>query len=216
MDFSFILPILEQFGVIGAFLIIAGILIFKFGDRYLTKLAERLAEGKIPSHKKKSQKLRKESIQKMNRLIRELMNKLEADRAAVFEYHNGGANLSGFPFIHFTLVLQQNRLGVDELSKDFDNVLVSSVPDFVNDLDKNVLYHIKDIAKLEYTYPRLYKELVEDEMKEVIFCRLDGQETQIGFVMLAFKKPIKVSMNKVTKEFIKKTQKLSIFLDGSN
>lgn len=72
------------------------------------------------------------------------------------------------------------------------------------------------MSKLEYTYPRLYKELVEDEMKEVIFCRLDGQETQIGFVMLAFKNPIKVSMNKVTKEFIKKTQKLSIFLDGSN
>lgn len=198
-------------GVLGVALFV---LIFRFGNKYVEKLAERLAEGKLKLHKGDSRKQRKESIFKGNRLVGELMGKLNADRAAVFEYHNGGYNLTGLPFLHFSLCLQKNRLGVDELSKDFDNVLVSAVPEFINSLDKSVLYFVKDLEELKPIFPRMYRELKDDGMVEAIFCRLEGADDSIGFLMLAFKQECSLTQTKITKELIKKTQKLSVLLDG--
>jgi len=87
------------------------------------------------------------------------MGKLRADKAAIFEYHNGGYNLTGMPFMHFSLTIQRNQLGVEELSKDFDNVLVSSVPDFIHSLDSNDIYYVDKIENLKNTFPRIFREL---------------------------------------------------------
>lgn len=209
-----ILDILKQFGIMGVLGVALFVLIFRFGNKYVEKLAERLAEGKLKLHKGDSRKQRKDSIFKGNRLVGELMGKLNADRAAVFEYHNGGYNLTGLPFLHFSLCLQKNRLGVDELSKDFDNVLVSAVPEFINSLDKSVLYFVKDLEELQPIFPRMYRELKDDGMVEAIFCRLEGADDSIGFLMLAFKQECSLTQTKITKELIKKTQKLSVLLDG--
>jgi hypothetical protein len=103
--------------------------------------------------------MRKDSIFKVNRLLTELMHKTHADHVALFEYHNGGYNLTGLPFLHFTLAIQRNNYGVQELSKDFDNVLVSSVPDFIKEVDGNDFYYVDDINQLEPIFPRLYKGL---------------------------------------------------------
>jgi hypothetical protein len=76
--------------------------------------------------------------------------------------------------MHFSLAIQRNKLGVDELSKDFDNVLVSSVPDFINELDVNDIYYLEDISPLKDIFPRLYRELSEDNMSSAVFCALEG------------------------------------------
>jgi hypothetical protein len=68
------------------------------------------------------------------------------------------------PFLHFSLSIQRNSVGVAELSKDFDNVLVSAVPEFIREIDNNDIYYVSDINALEPTFPRLCRELKEDEM----------------------------------------------------
>jgi hypothetical protein len=93
-----------------------------------------LAEGK-KSFIFNARKVRKDSVFKVNRLLTELLQKTSADRVALFEYHNGGYNLTGMPFLHFSLSICRNNYGVDDLSKDFNDILVSSVPDFVKELD---------------------------------------------------------------------------------
>lgn len=213
---NFLLELLERYGITGAIIIAVGILIFKFGNKLAESLAQRIAEGKLNIHHLSARKARKDSIFKVNRLLAELMQKLNADRVAIFEYHNGGYNLTGLPFLHVSLSVQRNKLGVDELSKDFDNILVSSIPDFINDIDKNVIHFVPDIEELKPLFPRLYRELIGDEMSSAIFCSLEGINDQIGFLMLSFKQPIEQSKSKVTKELIKKTQKISTLLDYKN
>ena len=217
MDFatitSTLLDLLERFGPIGVFVILLCWLFYKFCIRATTKFADRLGEGKIDFHKFASRKRRKDAVFKVNRLLRELVDKLGADRISVFEYHNGGYNLTGMPFLHFSIMTQLNRVGVDELSKDFDNVLVSSVPEFIQALDREEYYDVP-LEDLEHTFPRMYRELVDDGMQEVIFADITGSEEQIGFIMLAFKEPIKVTKKKLTKELSKKIQKMAIYLDG--
>lgn len=210
------LDMLDRFGVLGAVLIALGILVFKFGNKLVDVLAQKIAEGKINLHRHDARKARKEAVFKINRLLTELMSKLGADRAAIFEYHNGGYNLTGLPFLHLSLSIQRNRLGVDELSKDFDNLLVSSIPEFVNDVDKNVIHFVDDIQDLKPKFPRLYRELVADGMNTAIFCNLEGVNDQIGFLMLAFTSPLELSRTKITKELIRKTQKMSTLLDFKN
>ena len=123
---------------------------------------------------------------------------------ALFEYHNGGYNLTGMPFLHFTLAIQRNNYGVQELSKDFDNVLVSSVPDFIREIDSNDMYYIEDIKTLEPIFPRLYRELLNEGASEVLCCGIEGIDDEIGFLLLSFKEHLGNRKRKVQKELFKK------------
>jgi hypothetical protein len=108
------------------------------------------------------------------------------------------------PFLHFSLSIQRNNLGVEELSKDFDNVLVSSVPDFIKNVDCNDIYYVNDIDTLQPIFPRMYRELKQDEMKEVFFACIEGLDDEVGFLMLSFKEHTGPRKKKVQKELFKK------------
>ena len=219
MEFSqiadLIVRLLDLYGIVGAVMLLLFILVIKFGNRLVEVLADKAVSGKLnwPGN---TRKIRKDSIFKINRVLTELMQKTKADHAALFEYHNGGYNLTGMPFLHFSLSIQRNSVGVQELSKDFDNVLVSSVPEFIRELDCNDIYYVNDIKIIEPTFPRLYRQLKEDQMEEVLFCTIQGLDDEVGFLMLSFKTTIGVKKRKIQKELFKKVQKISTLLDLKN
>lgn len=188
------------------------ILVIKFGNRLIDVLADKAASGKI-TWPGQNRKIRKDSIFKINRVLTELMRKTHADHAALFEYHNGGYNLTGMPFLHFSLSIQRNNIGVQELSKDFDNVLVSAVPDFIREVDYNAVYHVSDIKVLESTFPRLFRQLRDDDMVEAMICNIQGLDDEVGFLLLSFKEPVGNRKRKIQKELFRKIQKISTLLD---
>lgn len=208
-----VINILDRYGVLGVITIFLAILVFKFADQLIKLLAQKMASGEFVIHKRLSKKQRKDAIFKVNKLLAGLIEKLDADRVDVFEYHNGGYNLTGLPFLHFSLTTQRNRLGVGEFGHDFDNVLVSAVPDFISELDRDVIYIVDDLEELKPTFPRLHRELTEDGVKKVCFCSLEGVNDQVGFLMLVFKEKPSISKEKITKELVKKAQKVSTLLD---
>lgn len=210
-----ILQLLDQYGILGAVIIALGVLVFKYADQLIKVSAANLAEGK-KTFLFKARKVRKDSAFKVNRLLTELLQKTSADRVALFEYHNGGYNLTGMPFLHFSLSICRNNYGVDDLSKDFNDILVSSVPDFVKELDDNEIVFLQDIDPLKGTFPRLYKELLEDGIKQVIFCNIEGIDDPVGILMLTFKTVDINLTRKVRKEVFKKVQKISTLLDYKN
>jgi hypothetical protein len=166
-----IFKLLDTYGIVGAIMLLLLILVIKFGNRLVDLIAEKAVNGQI-ALPGTNRKIRKDSIFKINRILTELMQKTHADHVALFEYHNGGYNLTGMPFLHFSLSIQRNSVGVQELSKDFDNVLVSSVPDFIREIDCNDIYYITDIKTIESIFPRLYRQLKEDGMQEVFCCNI--------------------------------------------
>jgi hypothetical protein len=66
---------------------------------------------------------------------------------------------------------------------------------------------------LEPVFPRLYKELQNDNTEEVIFCCLEGVDDEIGFLMLSFNTPLGNRKRKVQKQLFKTVQKISTLLD---
>ena len=207
-----VIKFLDLYGVVGAVMLLLFILVIKFGNKLVEILADKAVSGKIqwPTN---NRKLRKDSIFKINHIITELMQKTKADHAALFEYHNGGYNLTGMPFLHFSLSVQRNNIGVKELSKDFDSVLVSSVPDFIKKIDCNDFYYVDDITELSRIFPRLYRELKEDGMTEAMMCNIQGLDDEVGFLLLSFKDPIGNRKKKIQKDLFKKVQKISTLLD---
>jgi hypothetical protein len=99
---DFIIKFIDLYGIAGTIILLLFILVIKFGNRLVDILATKAADGKIvlPGS---TRKIRKDSIFKINRVLTELMQKTHADHAALFEYHNGGYNLTGMPFLHFSL-----------------------------------------------------------------------------------------------------------------
>lgn len=216
MDFAqiteLILQLLDAYGIVGMIMLTLFVLVVKFGTKLVELLADKTVKDgiKLPHT---NRKLRKDSIFKINRILTELMQKTHAEHVALFEYHNGGYNLTGLPFLHFTLSIQRNNYGVQELSKDFHNVLVSSVPDFIKEVDCNDFYYVEDIKELEPTFPRLYKELKSEGTKEALFSCIEGIDDEVGFLLLSFKEPLGSRRRKVKKELFKKIQKISTLLD---
>lgn len=205
--------LLDVYGVTGMIMIILLVLVIKFGNKVVELVADKAVKGDLKFPGDRKRKFRKDSIFKVNRLLTELMQKTQASHVALFEYHNGGYNLTGLPFLHFTLSIQRNNYGVEELNKDFNNILVSSVPEFIKEVDCNDIYYVDDIKQLEPIFPRLYKELKNDGTQEVIFCCLEGIDDEVGFLMLSFGEALGSRRRKVQKELFKKAQKISTLLD---
>lgn len=210
---NLVVQLVDAYGVAGMVMLILFVLVIKFGNKIVELIADKAVKGGFKGPSDQKRKLRKDSIFKVNSLLTELMQKTQADHVALFEYHNGGYNLTGLPFLHFTLSIQRNNYGVEELHKDFNNVLVSSVPEFIRQVDSSDLYFVDDIAELETTFPRLYKELKNDGTKEVVFCCLEGICDEVGFLMVSFRDPLGSRRKKVQKELFKKVQKISTLLD---
>ncbi len=205
------MQLLDQYGVLGAVVVALGVLVFKYADQLIKISAANLAEGK-KTFAFGARKVRKDSAFKVNRLLTELLQKTSADRVALFEYHNGGYNLTGMPFLHFSLSICRNNYGVDDLSKDFNDILVSAVPDFVKELDTSDII-CQSVQPLKTTFPRLYKELVEDGVNQVVFCNIEGIDDPVGILMLTFKTMDTNITHKIKKEVFKKAQKISTLLD---
>ena len=106
MDFTkiaeLILHLLDTYGVVGMIMLTLFVLVVKFGTKLVEVLADKTVKDgiRLPGNNRKR---RKDSIFKINRILTELMQKTQADHVALFEYHNGGYNLTGLPFLHFTL-----------------------------------------------------------------------------------------------------------------
>lgn len=208
-----VVQLLDAYGVTGMIMLILFVLVIKFGNKVVELVADKAVKGDIKLPGDSKRKFRKDSIFKVNKLLTELMQRTQASHVALFEYHNGGYNLTGLPFLHFTLSIQRNNYGVEELNKDFNNILVSSVPEFIREVDSSDIYYVDDIKQLEPVFPRLYKELKNDNTEEVIFCCLEGIDDEIGFLMLSFNTPLGNRKRKVQKQLFKIVQKISTLLD---
>lgn len=205
---------IDVYGISSTIIVVLAVILIKMTFKFIDVAGSRIKNGQpIFTGTTSPRQIRKDSVFKINRILTELMQKTHADHAALFEYHNGGYNLTGMPFLHFSLSIQRNNLGVEELSKDFDNVLVSSVPDFIKNVDCNDIYYVNDIDTLQSIFPRMYRELKQDEMKEVFFACIEGLDDEVGFLMLSFKEHTGQRKKKVQKELFKKIQKISTLLD---
>ena len=70
-----LISILEKYGMVGIIAALAILIIYKVSDKYLLKITEIILDKSIDKNKSIKRRRRKDSIFKVNRLIKELMDK---------------------------------------------------------------------------------------------------------------------------------------------
>ena len=142
------------------------------------------------------------------------MSILEADRLAVYIFHNGQSGINGFPFLKFSCMSEQVTSVNKSCIKQHHDFPVNLMSDFINDLytHKNISYYDDAIVEGEedkYMYnDPLFDKLVSTRGNKYI-CKaiFDSNSTLIGFVLVEFTNELLKPYN-----FVNKSAKLDEFI----
>lgn len=171
-----LLQIFTSFGFQGLLFVIMAFVIIKHSDK-LFNSGKKLLEKR---------KYRADNSLRINNILQAISEELNADKIAVFEFHNGGSNLTGLPFLHFSLTQLRGKLGIPEFNKDFENQQRASAIDFFRDLKDEIILHINGAKDIEHTFPALAKQFEAEHIQYAVALNLEGFADTIGFLIIAF------------------------------
>ena len=204
----------KAYGVLSTVIILVIVLLivltYKCGPIIIQRI-EKIKQDKIDKEHKKSMKVRTENITNINQILNDLREFLNGNKSYIFEYHNGGKNLSGLCFQHMTASYERNAMCETYNSVRLQNLALSLFPNLLYDLEQTDL-HVINVSEAKTRYPILCNIVAEAHVKQLIFVPLHGLASPIGFVMICRNSREKLTEKEETL-IQKDTQKLAILLD---
>lgn len=104
-----------------------------------------------------------------------LRETLEADRAFVFEMHNGNANLTGLHFIYVDMTYDEPEDGLDKICDSYLNMRTSMFP-WVGEI-YNRHYWFGSIEKMREVDPEIYYRLKKEGIENLAIIMIDDEKT---------------------------------------
>ena len=131
--------------------------------------------------------MRLENSTSLNNLVVQLMYETNADRVLLAEYHNGSSNLSGIPFLKWSVTFESFR---DEMgfsvANDYQQQQITLYP-FITHIGENYLYRgfveteLKDIDK-SYAY-----KLLSHRIEYIIVSQIvNDRGSKCGMLILEY------------------------------
>lgn len=156
--------------------------------------ADRAANDAVQAQLEMQQKIhdyemnmRLENSTSLNNLVVQLMYETNADRVLLAEYHNGSSNLSGIPFLKWSVTFESFR---DEMgfsvANDYQQQQITLYP-FITHIGENYLYRgfveteLKDIDK-SYAY-----KLLSHRIEYIIVSQIvNDRGSKCGMLILEY------------------------------
>lgn len=158
-----------------------------------------------------SVKHRREISPQINLLLNNLLDKYNADRAAVVEMHNGTNNVAGLPFIYGAMTYEQVRSGVDHVDEDYVKINLTrfSIPIYMEK------YHffcgsVEELASID---ERFASRVVGDGVTYIAGFVLYGLETEIGYLIVTWTGEPPVRTEGMLSELSATSQRISNLLN---
>ena len=153
---------------------------------------------KLPDTNKEKEKHDIGQIQRLdiseeiNAILLSMLHKYHASRACVLEFHNGGVNIGGLPFVKYDMVYEQINTDVDVLSSKVNDLPSSNLAPIIADLKdgttKFKVYYKKDIEDLINRSTVLYCHLKEIQVEYILYAPLyDSSNLMIGLVAIEYR-----------------------------
>ena len=117
--------------------------------------------------------------------LKSLLIKLNADRAAIVELHNGTNNSSGFPFIYGDMAYEQISNNVNFAQDEFKNFNLAKLPFVSRNYKKGTWIGSTDELEKEDRYFAAKLRVVDANFGA--FVVLEGINGPIGFLTLHYK-----------------------------
>ncbi len=147
------------------------------------KIAERLSENK-KTHIK-GNKIRRVFEESVKDNLTDLAKATCADRALVLEYSNGVSNLVGVPFLYATATAEVVTPGTDIVSAQYQRIPLNLFSGFIYKIEREGFIFISDLESIKCEYPILYKMLKENEVREIAFAAIQGEDEVVGIVAVS-------------------------------
>ena len=128
----------------------------------------------------------------INTLLLAMLNKYHASRVCILEFHNGGVNIGGLPFVKYDMVYEQINTDIDVLSSKVNNLPSANLAPVIADLKDGTteykVYYKKDIEDLINRSTVLYCHLKEINVEYIIYAPLyDSSHMMIGLCAIEYR-----------------------------
>ena len=202
-----------------AFAIAVLLLAKNFGENYsferqkeaMTEVIEQNNQQMFIEHNEQMQ-IRCNIKPLVTELLKNTINEMNADRAFVFELHNGSNNTAGLPFIHCTMTYEETARNIEPIDEDYQNLSLTrfSFPEYLHnhDLWFGTVEEFADIDK------KLASRMQNNGATYLVITTIRSENSEIGYFGFTYCNNKEHKHDKDMMEFIVHTvQSLSKLLD---
>ncbi len=165
-------------------LALVGFIIFSWsasGKAVDERIARKL-EIEKETHRNSS-KLRKKFSEDVLILLQNIAEETCSDRAIVFEYSNGSANLGGLPFIFVSAAAEVVTPGTSPVSLQYQRINTALISRFLTDLEKEGYIFIEHLIDIKEKYPIIYGLMAPNGVNSALFYAIHGIDDVVGFIV---------------------------------
>ena len=169
-----------------AFAIAVLLLAKNFGENYsferqkeaMTEVIEQNNQQMFIEHNEQMQ-IRCNIKPLVTELLKNTINEMNADRAFVFELHNGSNNTAGLPFIHCTMTYEETARNIEPIDEDYQNLSLTrfSFPEYLHkhDLWFGTVEEFADIDK------KLASRMQNNGATYLVITTIRSENSEIGY-----------------------------------
>lgn len=212
------LKLLSKYGawnIIKAIMLIVAFFVVIWTTTHIDTIFENVIikqnEQKIEQHENVL-KRRNEIKPKVDLLLKNTMEELNADRVFVIEMHNGTNSLSGLPFIYCEMTYETCRKGIQRVDDEYGSVVLSrySLPYY---MAENQVY-AGSVDELEELDPKLAHRMRDNGSAYICVANMYSLDSYIGYVGIGYAEgSTPAEIEKLKTEVFKLSQRISILLD---
>ena len=202
-----------------AFAIAVLLLAKNFGENYsferqkeaMTEVIEQNNQQMFIEHNEQMQ-IRRDIKPLVTDLLKNTLNEMDADRAFIFELHNGSNNTAGLPFIHCTMTYEETARNIEPIDEDYQNLSLTrfSFPEYLHEHDLwfGTVEEFADIDK------KLASRMQNNGATYLVITTIRSENSEIGYFGFTYCNNKEHKNDKDMMEFIVHTvQSLSKLLD---
>lgn len=149
----------------------------------------------------------------LNNLVIQLMYETNADRVLLAEYHNGSANVSGIPFLKWSVTFESftDNMGFS-VANDYQQQQITLYP-FITHIGENYLYRgfvEEDLKKIDRSYA--YKLLSHGIEYLIVSQIVNSNGSKCGMLILEYTDSSVIDANLVKQRLHKASQECASLL----
>jgi hypothetical protein len=203
--------------IVKAIMIIAAFLTVMWSATHLDTIFERVIikqnEENVEYHEN-VMKRRNEIKPKIDLILKNTLEELNADRVFVIEMHNGTNSLSGLPFVYCEMTYETCKKGIMRVDDEYGSVVLSryNLPYY---MAENRVY-AGTVDELEEIDPKLAHRMRDNGTKYICVANMYSIDSYIGYVGIGYSEGSEVAdEEKLRNEVFILSQRISTLLDTS-
>lgn len=182
-------------------------------DRVFENVIIKQNEQKIEQHELVL-KHRNEIKPKIDLILKNSLEDMNADRVFVIEMHNGTNSLTGLPFVYCEMTYETCKKGIMHVDDEYGSVVMSryALPYYMTE---NQVY-VGSVDELEEIDPKLAHRMRDNGSTYICVANMYSLDNYIGYVGIGYAEgSMPMDKDKLTNEVFKLSQRISILLDPS-